>query len=501
MKRYAGTLIPLLLMVVLMWPLRFGFTDDGFIHIQYARNLMLHGEYSFNPGEVSFGTTSPLWVLLLAAIGHLGAGVSGLIDASRVLSWLGAFATVLLVQRALVACGASRRTALLGSIAFAVDAWFVRWSALGMESSLAACAAVLALVASLRGFETPARAARFGVAAAIGALIRPEMYLMLPVWVVAAFAVRPRPRISVVVAGLGAAAALLLPWRGFAKWHIGSFLPNTAGAKSGGMVTSPVQFVMSFSPILKILLSTQAVAMAALLLDLLVSRRDAVALRPQLRFAVLWIVALPVAYVAVDMQVLSRYLLVMSPFIAVAGWRALENLLAHPSWSRARARGIAFAAVGLSVMINTGFYYKVVLPPSIAFSRDLQTNMTKLAQYLHDNSMPDVVVAAADIGYLAFYSERRVLDLGGLVEPRTAVLREQFDYEVIVDEGLYFDIEGYPHVDYLVDRVHEANRLDGQVINGHRFEPVYATEVANLGIRKPGVFHYTLYRIIPVDRP
>jgi hypothetical protein len=56
-------------------------------------------------------------------------------------------------------------------------------------------------------------------------------------------------------------------------------------------------------------------------------------------------------------------------------------------------------------------------------------------------------------------------------------------------------------VDYLVDRVHEANRLDGQVINGHRFEPVYATEVANLGIRKPGVFHYTLYRIIPVDRP
>ena len=56
----------LLLFLALLAPMRDGFTDDGFIHIQYARNIIDRGEYSFNPGEVSFGTSSPLWVMELA---------------------------------------------------------------------------------------------------------------------------------------------------------------------------------------------------------------------------------------------------------------------------------------------------------------------------------------------------------------------------------------------------------------------------------------------------
>jgi hypothetical protein len=124
--------------------------------------------------------------------------------------------------------------------------------------------------------------------------------------------------------------------------------------------------------------------------------------------------------------------------------------------------------------------------------------MAGLARFLHDHSPPEAVVAAADIGYLAFYSQRRVLDLGGLVEPEAGRLREAHDYEEIVARGLYFGLRGYPRVDYLVDREPVASRFDGQVINGHRFERVYMTTVRNLGIRKPGTFYYTLYRITPV---
>jgi hypothetical protein len=35
-----------------------------------------------------------------------------------------------------------------------------------------------------------------------------------------------------------------------------------------------------------------------------------------------------------------------------------------------------------------------------------------------------------------------------------------------VAQGLYFDVPGYPHVDYLVDREHVANRFDGQSFTG-----------------------------------
>jgi hypothetical protein len=493
--RWKDALLPALLLVTMMLPLRHGFTDDGFIHVQYARNIMARGEYAFNPGEVSFGTTSPLWVMALAAAGKLVAGTDGLVDASRFFSWLAALAALFVVHRALLLLGASRLVALCGTLAFAADAWFVRWSALGMESSAAAWAAALMVLMSFDAYSSPARSARFAVAAAVGALIRPEMYLAFPVFALAALTVRPRPHMRTLLVAAGVAAALLLPWLLFAKWHIGSFLPNTAGAKSGGMVRDPLTFFMKLAPVVKIMASTQAVALLALIADLVVSRRSAAAFSRELRFAMLWIIALPLAYVAADIQILSRYLLLIAPAVCVAGWRALGSLAGRLAPRRAMLA--VAAACALAVTGNALFYARVVLPPSIAFSEDLQTNMVGLARYLNENSMPDVVVAAADIGYLAYYSERRVLDLGGLVEPRMAQLREAHDYEEIVDEGLYFDVPGYPRVDYLVDRDHEADRFTGRIVNGHSFTPVYATEVRNLGIRKPGVYHYTLYRVMP----
>lgn len=486
-------LVPAVVLAAFMLPLRLGFTDDGFIHLQYARNLIAHGEFAFNTGERSFGTTSPLWVTILAALGARLPDAESLIDLSRVLSWGAAFATLFVFYRLARGAGASRVFALCSTVALAADAWLVRWSALGMESSAATLAAAAIMWASLRAGESAAASARFGAAAAVGALFRPELYLAVPVFLAAAVTLRPRPPVRVLVAAILAAAALLVPWLVFAKMHLGSFLPNTAGAKSGGVITDPILFLSKFAPIAKIVVSTQAVAVLGMLADLVVSRRRAAVFDPALRFCVLWMLALPVAYVVFDIQVLSRYLLLITPAVCVVGWRALERV------AGTYARRAALAAAVLAVVVNAALYVRVVLPPSRAFSADLVGPMTELAVYLRDHSSPDAVVAAADIGYLAFYSQRRVLDLGGLVEPETGKLREAHDYEEIVARGLYFDVPGYPRVDYFVDRDHEADRFDGRVVAGRRFERVYATEVRNLGIRKPGVYHYTLYHLTTVE--
>ncbi|MCK4775853.1 MAG: hypothetical protein KAT30_13740, partial [Candidatus Krumholzibacteria bacterium] len=80
MRKSLDLVIPLLILLCFLLPLRHGFTDDGFIHIQYANNIIERGEYSFNPGEISFGTTSPLWVMALAALGTLTGGGESLIS-------------------------------------------------------------------------------------------------------------------------------------------------------------------------------------------------------------------------------------------------------------------------------------------------------------------------------------------------------------------------------------------------------------------------------------
>jgi hypothetical protein len=497
-RRHALALaVPAALFLVMLLPLAGGFTDDGYIHIQYARNIIERGEYSFNPGEPSFGTTSPLWVMELAAIGSFFSDRATLVLISQILSWLAGFGALVAAYALALSLGANRFLAVVAATILAADVWLVRWTALGMESSSAALAVLVMVLASVRAHESPRWAAGFGAAAAVASLLRPEVYLALPVFVVAALTLgRRMPRRHVIIA-FAVAAVLLLPWLVYARVAVGSFLPNTAGAKSGGVILSPVTFVRKLDPVVKIVASAQAVSLVALLVSLVTMRSRSLLFSPRARFAVLWVVALPVAYVLFDMQILSRYLLLVTPVVCVLAWAALAEASAVRSWRRERA--VAVAAAAVAVLVSVVFYTRVVVVPSRAFSHDLQHNLRGLGEYLHQTTAPDAVVAAADIGYLAFYSGRRVLDLGGLVEPVTGELRAEYSYEEIVDRGLYFGLDGYPHVDYFIDRDHQPDRFSGRTVAGHRFEKVFETTVRNLGIRKPGTFHYTLYHLTPVN--
>jgi len=46
--------------------------DDTYIHLVYARNLAAGDGLCFNAGQASFGTSSPLWVGLLALCAKTG---------------------------------------------------------------------------------------------------------------------------------------------------------------------------------------------------------------------------------------------------------------------------------------------------------------------------------------------------------------------------------------------------------------------------------------------
>ena len=118
-KQYWGLVVSLAVFASLQIPLVGGFTDDGYIHIQYANNIITRGEYSFNPGEVSFGTTSPLWVLVHAAVGRITGGGERLMTTSRLLSWLGGIAALLLIFALARRLGLGHWTAFLCTLTFA----------------------------------------------------------------------------------------------------------------------------------------------------------------------------------------------------------------------------------------------------------------------------------------------------------------------------------------------------------------------------------------------
>lgn len=485
----------LLLLLLLLLPLKNGFTDDGYIHIQYANNLINRGEYSFNPGEVSFGTTSPLWVFVQAVLGFPFGGGETLVVTSRVLSWLCGFLSVFFVYVLARKLGGSGLTAAFAALAFASDAWLVRWTALSMETSAAVLASIWTGIASIEGFEKERTAWQLGFLIAITALIRPEAYLLIPVYV-AAMMLRPgRVKGRCVLRTVLITAALLLPWLLFAKLHIGSFLPNTAAAKSGGWTINIHAYIRQIGTLAKILGSTQGVPLILFLAAMIILRRRSRFFTVRFRFVLLWTLALPLAYVLLDFQILSRYMLLISPFIAVFGFLALEELILRIRL-RALAAGFVFSAIAaVVVLVNAIFYFTVVVPPSQAFTYDLTHRLRSIAEHVRDNSHPDAVVAARDIGYVAFYSKRRVMDLGGLVDPVLNALGEKYSYDEIVQGAHFLDIPQYPHVDFLIDMNEKPKRFDGRRTHGYRFESLIVERIDNLGIRKPGPWFYTLYRL------
>ena len=91
---------------ILFIPFKNYIVDDTFIHIQFAKNVVNLGEFSFNAGEPTYGMTSPLWVLLIAFFHKLTSVDPVLITRSLSFSFgfltiLTLFALVLKVSKAI----------------------------------------------------------------------------------------------------------------------------------------------------------------------------------------------------------------------------------------------------------------------------------------------------------------------------------------------------------------------------------------------------------------
>ena len=98
----ALTLAPLVvglgLMTAMAVILRRTYGGDAAIYLPYARNLADGHPFSFNPGQFSSGSTSPLWVVVLSVPYLLGLGYKGA-KAFAVLSTGGAYVASFLAAR------------------------------------------------------------------------------------------------------------------------------------------------------------------------------------------------------------------------------------------------------------------------------------------------------------------------------------------------------------------------------------------------------------------
>jgi arabinofuranosyltransferase len=496
-REQAALIAGWLLALALMIPLRRYLTDDTFIHLQYARHFAAGQGLVFNVGERVYGCTSPLWAALLGLA--MGLHLDGL-GAARV---FGLFATLASVWLYLQLMRRTLRTPTLrgaATIAWAGHAWMLRWSVSGMETPLAVALVLAGLVAFTDRRPWGARSTLSGTLWSLAALVRPEVAFLLVLWLAFVWRSREsgRDRRWRIVATL---PPLLIygSWLAFAWIYFGTPWPVTLAAKAAGNLGLLDRAALVWRE-MKIVGATDGIWLLLFAVGAWRSRWRPVVPRRFEPWMVpaLWALGLPLLYAARGVPVLSRYLLTTLPMLSWAAWWSAERwwLGAQPEdAASARVRrtgGNAAAVAALALAVNLVVYQVAVLPQVVSFTAGLEHSMVRWGRWFGEHTTEEVVIATPDIGALGYYSQRRVLDLGGLVTPRMIPLLRREPEEDVVAHLAFAD---FARPEFIVDRADSAYDLMRRSPWAACLQPLGQADLPNLGIARPGRVIYTFYRV------
>lgn len=419
--------------------------DDGYIFYQYARNLAEGYGLSFNPGEVSYGVTSGAWVGLLALVHRLTGG-DIIIEAQALGLVLCAVSAGLWAWAAANWTG-SRLLGLVGASIYALELDALKSSLSGLETglNLALFAALAALLSTLK-FDRPLL---LGAVFGLAVLTRPDNFaLALPVLGVASASNLPWRQLLGNLATFGATTLLAVaPWYGWLWVSTGSPIPPTQTGKL--LVFLPITFnitlgeYQALSPVGRMLFGLDALAKFAsgggpvrvavlalgglLVLSLalgLMRGTRRYAMLPTLLAGGLLLQALVYAWSFPLLKL--RYLINLLPVGLVLGTAALCLLLNHyrlgrsvPSPASLSRPAVAAAMIALVVLASGAWFYSREVGRQVDNYRyyvEVQEVRRQVGVWLRDNTPAGSLVALEPIGDVAFYAERRILDLGGLID-------------------------------------------------------------------------------------
>lgn len=491
---WAGLSAALLLAVVLMWPVRGYLTDDTFIHLQYARNLAAGHGFVFNAGEHVYGSTSPLWVALLADGMFLG------FDGVRVAHVLGFVATLASVALFFNLMRNSLRMPelrALATITWAAHAWMIRWSISGMETPLAVALVLAGFVAFTDGQQWGARPGRTGAFWALAALTRPEGVVLLLLWgVFLVIDTDSREGVRRLIAGAVPAGLIYGGWLVFARLYFGTFWPNTLAAKIAGTPALQALWEALLKQV-QVVAATDAVLAGALVGALVFGGSRMLPRRNQAQRLLpwVWIATLPALYVMRGVPVLSRYLVPMLPILAWLSWRAVERWWAGEEPAPELRSGAALLGLGLAglALVQNIFWYQYAVVPQVrSFTSGLKQSLVPWGEWFAQHTPPGTSIAAPDIGALGYYSQRRVIDLAGLVTPAMVPLLRREQPEDIVAN---FSFAAVARPDYVVDRAPRPYDLLARSRYAPALTAIGHASIPNLGITRPNEAVYSFYKI------
>ncbi|MCP4536753.1 MAG: hypothetical protein GY832_06370 [Chloroflexi bacterium] len=460
-----------------LWPAPREFPmDDTYIHFVYAQNLAEQGKLMFNfASEEGVGSTSLLWVLLLAGGHKLGLSMHVL---AKVLG-IASLATVGVGLYRLLRPIWHPVQALVGSLLVVLSGHMLWFSLTGMETMLFLALGILALLV-----YRDKRWVWLGLTLGLLPLARPEgLALAVAVGCVELWRHREIKR-NIIVIGL-ICTMVCGPWFGYLLWRTGHVVPTSAIGKQLSFAVG-TQMLAERNALVAILGSFSTLAyVSSWVLYLLVFALGGIALpQPHIPIGTLvdqpdytlsiwaivgWVgVIAPLLWMAVRRTSAPRRWLgwlqdqERRPMIVFLVWVLLHNLgyimfmpipgtasrygavnhivlwlaltlgLAHFA-RRARLR-LWLAGGLLAITVANSVYWNGVYDANLDH---MQNARIAAAHFVRDNVSLEDQCAAFDLGAVRYYGKRPLVDLAGLIDPNAGQRFLEGDFDrYLVENGI-----------------------------------------------------------------
>ena len=388
---------------------RVGFPlDDAWIHLTYARNFALHGEWAFRLGEGSAGSTSPLWTGLLS-IGYLLRLAP--YAWTFFIGWLVLSVMAIRAEQIASRLIDSYRSGIPWVGLFIALAWHLTWSATsGMETLLHGLIILIVLGMLM---ENSRRYLTLGLLTGLSVWVRPDgLTLLGPIFFTAFFQNRSiQSRGSSFVKILIGFGILFVFYLLFNLALSGSPMPNTFYAKQAEY---------------EVYLSSMSLSekMTDYLLPLMAS--PFIILAPGLFFwiykiirdknwgamaGLIWIFGyIGIYFMRLPAYQHGRYIIPAFPILYLFG---LLGMIGYVTSPKANQR-VTFLWQALVVILVLAFQW-VGAKQNARDVVFVETQMVNTARWINENLPSNAVLGAHDIGAIGYFTSNPILDLAGLV--------------------------------------------------------------------------------------
>ncbi|MCX6054428.1 MAG: hypothetical protein NTZ74_05850 [Chloroflexi bacterium] len=412
--------------------------DDSWIHQTYARNLVLEGRWEYIKGEISAGSTSPLWTILIA-IGNLLGLPTPFLWTTLLLILVMASLIVVVYELSLLLKPGNYLFAFVSGFALSLE-WHLLWSVGSGMETLLFCMVIILIFYLLK--KDKIKWWLVGIITGLLIWIRPDGITILgPVFLVYStrrgdIKNRTLSLLSTLIPIIFITA--LYGWFNFQ--FSGKPLPNTFYAKQfeySILLSQPI--LIRVFRVFTILISGAGIFLVPGFLTEIVNgiqKRDIWKIS-----AVLWIIGygllfalrLPVSYQH------GRYLFPLLPPYFILGISGSFELLKPKDSASVLIKKLRTILI-FSFFITA---FTFVILAERAFVQDLKMVdqlMVQPSLWVKEHTPKSSIIAAHDIGALGYFSERHVVDMAGLINPEILpfIRNEEELFKFIENKGSNF---------------------------------------------------------------